>query len=144
MDSIGIREARPILGDLVKQARIAGKTTTITEHGKDAARLSPLADPRDTNTATRRFIKAGVGDGSWGPEGPFAEYAEVETRTYRDGDIEVEVRQWVDSACTDRYMAAATAADTTHAEAHTRAEKAAQRLLSEGFTEMGDPHALAL
>lgn len=144
MDRIGIREARPVLGDLVKQARIAGTSTTITEHGKDAARITPLADPRETNTAVRRFIKAGVGDGSWGPEGPFAEYAEIETRTYPDGDLEVEVRQWTGSSCTDRYMAAATAADTTHTEARTRADKAAQRLLDAGFSEMGDPHALAL
>lgn len=144
MDRIGIREARPVLGDLVKQARIAGKATTLTEHGKDAARITPLADPRDTNTVVRRFIKAGVGDGSWGPEGPFAEYAEIEMRTYRDGDLEVEVRQWVDSSCTDRYMAAATAADTTHAQARERAEMAAQRLLDEGFSEMGDADALSL
>ena len=40
--SVGIKEAKGILGELVLQAEFAGKTTVITRNSKAAARLVPI------------------------------------------------------------------------------------------------------
>ncbi len=39
MEAVSIEEARRTLGDLVDRARLAGKPTLITRHGKSAAVL---------------------------------------------------------------------------------------------------------
>jgi prevent-host-death family protein len=47
---MGIQEARPILGDLVRDAQRHGIETRITRNGRPAARIARLADP-GSNTA---------------------------------------------------------------------------------------------
>ena len=44
---MGIQEARPILGDLVRDAERHGIETRITRNGRPAARIARLADPGD-------------------------------------------------------------------------------------------------
>jgi prevent-host-death family protein len=42
---MGIQEARPVLGDLVRDAQRHGIETLITRNGRPAARIARLADP---------------------------------------------------------------------------------------------------
>lgn len=51
--STGIEEARKVLGDLVTDAQY-GHTTTITKHGKPAARIVPIEEPSMTFTSHER------------------------------------------------------------------------------------------
>ena len=44
---MGIQEARPILGDLVRDAQRHGIETRLTRNGRPAARIARLADPGD-------------------------------------------------------------------------------------------------
>jgi prevent-host-death family protein len=58
---MGIQEARPILGDLVRDAQRHGIETRITRNGSPAARIARLGDPGD-NAAECEKILAGYAD----------------------------------------------------------------------------------
>lgn len=48
--TVGIESARANLGDLVDNARLRGESTTLTRHGKAAARITPVAIPYGVGT----------------------------------------------------------------------------------------------
>jgi antitoxin (DNA-binding transcriptional repressor) of toxin-antitoxin stability system len=58
---MGIQEARPILGDLVRDAQRHGIETRITRNGSPAARIARLGDPGD-DAAECEKILAGYAD----------------------------------------------------------------------------------
>lgn len=58
---MGIQEARPILGDLVRDAQRHGIETRISRNGRPAARIARLGDPGD-NAADCEKILAGYAD----------------------------------------------------------------------------------
>jgi antitoxin (DNA-binding transcriptional repressor) of toxin-antitoxin stability system len=58
---MGIQEARPILGDLVRDAQRHGIETRITRNGRPAARIARLGDP-DDNAAECEKILAGYAE----------------------------------------------------------------------------------
>lgn len=61
MREMGIQEARPILGDLVRDAQRHGIETRITRNGRPAARITRLGDP-DGSAAECEKILAGYAD----------------------------------------------------------------------------------
>lgn len=58
---MGIQEARPILGELVRDAQRHGIETRISRNGRPAARIARLGDPGD-NAAECEKILAGYAD----------------------------------------------------------------------------------
>jgi prevent-host-death family protein len=58
---LGIQEARPVLGDLVRDAQRHGIETLITRNGRPAARIARLGDCGD-NAAECEKILAGYAD----------------------------------------------------------------------------------
>ena len=58
---MGIQEARPILGDLVRDAQRHGIETRISRNGRPAARIARLGDPGD-NAAECEKILASYAD----------------------------------------------------------------------------------
>jgi prevent-host-death family protein len=58
---MGIQEARPVLGDLVRDAQRHGIETRITRNGRPAARIARLA-VSDSNAAECEKILAGYAD----------------------------------------------------------------------------------
>jgi prevent-host-death family protein len=53
---MGIQEARPVLGDLVRDAQRHGIETLITRNGRPAARIARLADPGDNATGCEKIL----------------------------------------------------------------------------------------
>jgi antitoxin (DNA-binding transcriptional repressor) of toxin-antitoxin stability system len=58
---MGIQEARPVLGDLVRDAQRHGIETRISRNGRPAARIARLGDAAD-NAAGCEKILAGYAD----------------------------------------------------------------------------------
>ena len=61
MREMGIQEARPVLGDLVRDAQRHGIETRITRNGRPAARIARLADPGDNAVGCEKIL-AGYAD----------------------------------------------------------------------------------
>ena len=55
VNEMGIQEARPVLGDLVRDAQRHGIETLITRNGRPAARIARLGDPGD-GAADRKSV----------------------------------------------------------------------------------------
>ena len=74
---MGIQEARPVLGDLVRDAQRHGIETRITRNGRPAARIARLAGP-DGDAAECETILAGyAGDPGLELTGPEREAISV-------------------------------------------------------------------
>jgi prevent-host-death family protein len=58
---MGIQEARPVLGDLVRDAQRHGIETRITRNGSPAARITRLGDPGDDAAECEKTL-AGYAD----------------------------------------------------------------------------------
>jgi antitoxin (DNA-binding transcriptional repressor) of toxin-antitoxin stability system len=61
MRQMGIQEARPVLGDLVRDAQQHGIETRLTRNGRLAARIARLSDP-DIRAAECEMILARYAD----------------------------------------------------------------------------------
>jgi len=53
---MGIQEARPVLGDLVRDAQRHGIETLITRNGRPAARVARLAGPGDNAAECEKIL----------------------------------------------------------------------------------------
>ena len=53
---MGIQEARPVLGDLVRDAQRHGFETLITRNGRPAARIARLVDPGDNAAECEKIL----------------------------------------------------------------------------------------
>jgi prevent-host-death family protein len=56
MREMGIQEARPVLGDLVRDAQRHGIETRLTRNGRPAARIARLADPGDNAVGCEKIL----------------------------------------------------------------------------------------
>jgi hypothetical protein len=59
---MGIQEARPILGDLVRDAQRHGIETRISRNGRPAARIARLGDPGDNAADCEKILAGYAGD----------------------------------------------------------------------------------
>jgi prevent-host-death family protein len=59
---MGIQEARPILGDLVRDAQRHGIETLITRNGRPAARIARLGDCGDNAAECEKILAGYAGD----------------------------------------------------------------------------------
>jgi hypothetical protein len=56
MREMGIQEARPVLGDLVRDAQRHGIETRLTRNGRPAARIALLADPGNNAVECEKIL----------------------------------------------------------------------------------------
>jgi antitoxin (DNA-binding transcriptional repressor) of toxin-antitoxin stability system len=74
---MGIQEARPVLGDLVRDAQRHGIETLITRNGRAAARIARLGDPGDNAAECEKILAAYADDPSMVLTGPEREAISV-------------------------------------------------------------------
>jgi prevent-host-death family protein len=59
---MGIQEARPVLGDLVRDAQRHGIETLITRNGRPAARIARLGNPGDDAAECEKILAGYASD----------------------------------------------------------------------------------
>jgi prevent-host-death family protein len=62
MEQISIEDARRTLGEIVDQARLAGRPTVITRQGRPAAVVVSLEWHRQASDAIRRQVRGDLGE----------------------------------------------------------------------------------